>query len=123
MEALVIALPELKTLIAKDLLYSHTHLFLGQDSFDRWIAALEAMKKNYSDYEWFIPGHGEPQTTTGLMDDNIKYLREANAAFDVAGGDLKKIQEHLYGRFPELKARFFVPFSVGIALKNPNQHK
>jgi len=122
-DALVIALPELKTLIAQDLLYSNTHLYLGQDSFDLWIAALETMKKNYGDYEWFIPGHGEPQTTTGLADDNIVYLHEADKAFDIAGSDLKKIQEHLYGRFPDLKARFFVPFSVGIALKNPNQHK
>ncbi len=123
MSTLVIALPELKTLIAQDLLYSNTHLYLGHDNFDLWIAVLETMKKSYGDYEWFIPGHGEPRATTGLIDSNIAYLLEANKAFDMAGGDLKKIQAHLYDRFPTLKAQFFVPFSVGIALKNPNQHK
>ena len=123
MEALVIALPDLNTLIAQDLLYSQTHLFLGHDNFDRWISALEDLKTRYSDYDWFIPGHGMPQATSGLVDDNIEYLREANTAFDQAGGDLNKIQEHLYSRFPDLKARFFVPFGVGIALKHPNQHK
>lgn len=76
------------------------------------------MKFNFKKHRY-----GAPQTTTKLIDDNIKYLREANVAFDLAGGDLKKIQEHFYDRFPDLKARFFVPFGVGIDLKNSNQHK
>lgn len=120
--ALVIALPELKTLIAQDLLYSNTHLFLGHDNFKHWISALEKIKKSYGNYEWFIPGHGEPQATISLIDDNITYLHEADKAFYLSR-NLEKIQEYLYTRFPDLKARFFVPFSVGIALKNPNQHK
>ncbi len=123
MEALVIALPELKTLIAQDLLYSNTHLYLGNDSFDIWIEALDKIKKQFNDYEWFIPGHGEPQSTPRLIDDNITYLTEANAAFASSGGDLEKIKEYLFARFPQLKAKFFVPFGVGIALKNPNQHQ
>ncbi len=123
MDALVIALPELKTLIAQDLLYSNTHLYLGHDSFNVWIAALNKMKKEFSDYEWFIPGHGEPQSTPRLINDNITYLTEANTAFASSGGDLEKIKQHLFARFPQLKAQFFVPFGVGIALKNPNQHQ
>ena len=122
-QSLVIALPELKTLIAQDLLYSNTHLYLGHDSFSQWIASLEELKTKYADYEWFIPGHGEPQATTRLIDDNIAYLREAKIAFANGAGKLERIQEHLFTRFPELKARFFVPFSVGVALNNPNEHK
>ncbi len=122
-EALFIILPDLKVLIAQDLLYNNTHLFLGHDNFDNWITTLEAMKKRYGNYEWFIPGHGEPQASARLIDDNIAYLHEANKAFEMADGDLNKIQEHLYGQYPSLKATFFVPFGVGMALKNPNQHK
>ena len=79
--------------------------------------------KNYGNYEWFIPGHGVPQTTIGLIDSNIAYLHEANKAFDMADGNFEKIKNHLFTRFPALKAQFFVPFSVKIVLKNPHQHK
>ena len=123
MEALVIALPELKVLIAQDLLYSNTHLFLGHDSLSKWIESIKTMKISYADYEYFIPGHGQPQPTTKLIDENIEYLIEAKKAFAKGGGELEKIQEHLYSSFPDLEARFFVPFSVGLALKNPNEHK
>ncbi len=121
--ALVIALPELKTLIVQDLIYSNCHLYMGHDSFNVWISTLEKLKAQYKDYEWFLGGHGEPATTTAVIDNNIVYLNEANKAFDMAGGDLNKIKEYLFKRFPDLKAQFFVPFSVGIALKKPNQHK
>ena len=121
--ALVIALPELKALIAQDLLYSETHLFLGNDNFDNWIKSLQKIKSQYGDYEWFIPGHGEPRSTVSLIDENIVYLQDANMAFAEAKGDAEKIKEYLFSKYPHHKCKFFIPFSVPIALSNPQQHK
>ncbi len=121
--ALLIALPELNTLIAQDLLYSNTHLYLGNDNFDNWISSLQEMLKQYHDYQWFIPGHGDPRTTSAIFDENIDYLKEANLAFAHANGNLDKIKQKLLTTFPKYKCSFFVPFGTGIALKNPQQHK
>ena len=119
--ALVIALPELKALIAQDLLYSETHLYLGNATFDNWIKSLEKIKSQYGDYEWFIQGHGEPRSTVLVIDENIEYLQEANMAFAEAKGDVEKIKEQLFSKYPRYKCRFFIPFSVPIALSNLQQ--
>ncbi len=121
--ALLIALPDLGTLVAQDLLYSNTHLFLGNDNFDNWITSLQKMEKQYKDYQWFIPGHGDPRATSSIFNENIDYLKEANTAFSTGGGDLNIIKENLLTAFPGYQCGFFVPFGVGIALKHPQQHK
>ncbi len=119
--ALVIAIPQLGAILAQDLLYSNTHLYLGNDNFDSWIASLKNMKQDFADYQWFVPGHGPARSTASVIDENIAYLNEANVAFAATGGELSKIQEHLLAKFADYKCQFFIPFSVGIALKHPQQ--
>jgi glyoxylase-like metal-dependent hydrolase (beta-lactamase superfamily II) len=44
-DALVIALPEAKAVIVQDLVYSRSHLFLGERRFDGWRAALRGLPR------------------------------------------------------------------------------
>ena len=113
---LVIALPELKTVLLQDLLFSNTHFYLGNNTFDGWINSLREMVTEYKDYSWFIPGHGNPRTSKVVFAENIAYLEEVKKAFAGADGDAKKIEQQLLKTFTDYKCGFFLSFGLPHAL-------
>jgi glyoxylase-like metal-dependent hydrolase (beta-lactamase superfamily II) len=60
---LLTALPDLRTLLAQDLVYNHVHLYVGETSpdgircFDGWTSALSQIDRGAFDV--VVPGHGE----------------------------------------------------------------
>ncbi len=100
-DALVIALPDARVIIAQDLVYSRAHVFLGERDFDGWRAAL----KSYRDlpYDIVLPGHGLPGDKT-LYDRMIAYLDFAQAALEKSATSAEFVGK-LEARFPDYGCR------------------
>lgn len=73
---ITLKLPDLGVYIVQDLIYSGTHLYLTK-YLDHWIAQFEDMLT--SDYDLFLPGHGEPADKKEVTE-NLKYLIAAKQA-------------------------------------------
>ncbi|WMN61654.1 MBL fold metallo-hydrolase (plasmid) [Pseudoalteromonas xiamenensis] len=73
---ITLKLPELGVYIVQDLIYSGTHLYLTK-YLDHWMAQFEDMLT--SDYDLFLPGHGEPADKKEVTE-NLKYLIAAKQA-------------------------------------------
>ena len=69
-DALTLALPDAGAIIVQDLVYNHTHLFLGERHFDSWRAALKQYRE--LPYDIVLPGHGLPGDKA-LYDGMIDY--------------------------------------------------
>lgn len=100
---LLIELPEVKTVIAQDLIYNKVYLFVGEktpdDNFccDNWIAALEPLlEKNY---ELVLPGHGTPGGPE-IIAENITYLKEVKGYLESAK-DEHDLKKRTVERFPD----------------------
>jgi glyoxylase-like metal-dependent hydrolase (beta-lactamase superfamily II) len=95
-DALVIAMPSLRTIIVQDLVYNHAHLFLGERNFDGWRNAV----RNYQTlpYEIVLPGHGLPGDKR-LYDDMITYLDFAQNAL-AQSNIATEFKQRLLERFP-----------------------
>lgn len=84
---IVVDIPQIKTLIAQDLIYNKVYLFLGEKTsagepcFDNWISQLEKVRSG--GYELVIPGHGQPDTAA-VIDRNIEYIQTAKKLFESA---------------------------------------
>ncbi|WP_462173079.1 MBL fold metallo-hydrolase [Pseudoalteromonas xiamenensis] len=73
---ITLKLPDLGVYIVQDLIYSGTHLYLTK-YLDHWMAQFEGMLT--SDYDLFLPGHGEPADKKEVTE-NLKYLIAAKQA-------------------------------------------
>lgn len=81
-EDLVVYVPQLKLLLAGDLVFRGRIPFVGQADSGRWIAALDRLLA--FDAELIVPGHG-PASTTARADlqltrDYLAYLRQTMGA-------------------------------------------
>ena len=105
----VVKLPELNTLIAQDLVFNGTHLYLGQKAFDGWIAALNALKADTA-YTTILAGHGKPADPK-VYDPLIAYLETAKQVYATAksGAEFKK---QMTERFPERQAASMLDISL-----------
>ncbi len=92
---LTIKLPELKTYIVQDLIYSGTHLYLTKD-MDHWIQVLSEML--VSDYDLFLAGHGLPADKNEVVE-NVKYLTAAKKAIS-QGKKNDTFKDFMLTRFP-----------------------
>lgn len=87
--SLLIEIPEIKTVIAQDLVYNHIYLCVGVKNqqgefmFDGWIANLETLQGR--DYETVLAGHGEP-TTPAIFPELVEYVRQAKVAYETGKG-------------------------------------
>lgn len=76
---------ENKIIFSGDLVYNLTHNYLreytpnaGEDEIDNWMAGLNVLKANFSDYNHLFIGHNGSRTDVGtVIDENIAYLRDA----------------------------------------------
>jgi hypothetical protein len=95
---LVLQLPDLKTSIVQDLVYSGTHLYLTKD-LDHWIQVLGDML--LSDHDLFLAGHGLPADKIEVAK-NLEYLAAARVAID---GGLKgtAFRDFMLQRYPDRK--------------------
>jgi glyoxylase-like metal-dependent hydrolase (beta-lactamase superfamily II) len=55
---LTVALPDQGVIITQDLTYNQVHLFVADQRFDTWLAALAEYEQ--LPYETVLPGHGQP---------------------------------------------------------------
>lgn len=84
---LAIDIPEIKTLIAQDMIYNKVFLFLGDKTSKgelcckNWVAELEKLKKK--EYDIVIPGHGKT-TDASIFDHNIDYLKKAETIINAS---------------------------------------
>ena len=93
---LIIKLPELRTYVVQDLIYSGTHLYLTKD-IERWIGVLQEML--VSDYDLFMAGHGLPADKNEVAR-NIEYLAAARQA--ISSGLVKDaFKDFMIQRYPE----------------------
>jgi glyoxylase-like metal-dependent hydrolase (beta-lactamase superfamily II) len=110
---LAIEIPSLKTLVAQDLVYSRTYLFVGERSstgdhcFDGWIKVLRAMKAK--GFETVIPGHGEPGGAE-LLDENIEYLESVKEMF-AAAADGEDFKARIKARYPDHRVPLMLAMS------------
>ena len=81
-DQLTIGFPEQNVLIAGDILYQDVHMFLGQQEFDGWKAAIAKLEN--TSCTTIIPGHGEPGGRD-IFDHSRQYLDAAVTAVAQAG--------------------------------------
>lgn len=76
---------EHKIVFPGDLIYNLTHPYLreyspkdGEDEIDNWVAGLNVLKSNFSDYNHIFVGHNGSRSDVGtVIDENIEYLQNA----------------------------------------------
>jgi glyoxylase-like metal-dependent hydrolase (beta-lactamase superfamily II) len=120
-DALMIGLPDHRLLITQDLIYHAVHVFIGEQAFDSWVAAL----KNYRalPYDRILPGHGAPGGPE-LYDAMARYLTVARAALSEAS-DPADLKQRLISAFPEFGGRALLDHQMRFlfpARRNDNQH-
>jgi glyoxylase-like metal-dependent hydrolase (beta-lactamase superfamily II) len=114
---LLIKLPELKTLVAQDLVFNNMHHFIGQNrvaadalpTFDGWLAAMRKIRRENPDTELVLAGHGTP-TGPAAIDETIVYIEKAKEVFPNAkdGATLHKLMQ---AAFPALGGIEFIDIS------------
>ncbi|WP_207406220.1 hypothetical protein [Rathayibacter sp. SD072] len=101
-DQLVIRLPEQGILVAQDLVYHGTHVFVGHNDIARWQEILLSCAD--PSYETILPGHGLPAGQEVLKQMQA-YLAVAS---DVLGTDGEAYKRTMLERFPELGAPFVI---------------
>jgi len=106
---LAVKLPELKTLIAQDIVYNGIHLFLGQNAFDGWINVLKTLKAD-KDIKTVLAGHGK-SADPSVYDKMIAYLEDAKNIFAAAKNG-EEFKQGLIKKYPDYKAPFMLNISI-----------
>jgi len=96
-EQLTIGLPDQGILIAQDIIYNGVHLFIGEQAFDSWAAAITVIEA--LPYDVILPGHGLPGDRR-LYEANRAYLATALTAFARAAGP-EDLNRRLEAALPE----------------------
>ncbi|MGY4745642.1 MBL fold metallo-hydrolase [Streptomyces sp. ATMOS53] len=102
-DELVIKLPEQNVLIAQDLVYHDTHLFLGNNDIDGWQRAVDTLAADTS-YDTILAGHGlpaGPEVYAGLR----RYLADAR---DLLGDDGEAYKKAILQRYPSYRGPFLI---------------
>ncbi|MFD4511345.1 MBL fold metallo-hydrolase [Streptomyces sp. NPDC058457] len=105
-DQLLIRLPEHGVLVAQDLVYHHTHLFVGNDDIARWQVILESLAADPA-YDTILPGHGLP-AGPAVLAENAEYLRVAS---ELLGDDGEAYKQAIIARFPALGVPFVIDIS------------
>ncbi len=120
---------EHKIVFPGDLLYNRTHPYLreytpktGADELDNWIAGLNTLKTDFSDYKHLFVGHNGSRTDIATaIDENIEYLQIAQAIIKgtqtIAGGGTATTQQQV---IDELQALYPTYAVGGLLLSLPN---
>lgn len=99
---LMVELPELKVLVAQDLVYNHVYLVVGEKSeegqylFDGWIKCLQSLQ--VKGYETVLAGHGEPATPS-IFQRLVEYIEYAKQLFE-SGINEDELKQKILIRYP-----------------------
>jgi glyoxylase-like metal-dependent hydrolase (beta-lactamase superfamily II) len=102
-DELVIKLPEQGALVAQDLVYHDTHLFLGNNDIAGWQTALDKLAGE-TFYDTILAGHGLPAGPSVLRD-MAAYLA---AARELLGEDGEAYKRAIMERFPAYGGPFLI---------------
>jgi glyoxylase-like metal-dependent hydrolase (beta-lactamase superfamily II) len=94
-DELVIKLPEQGVLVAQDLVYNATHLFLGNNDIAGWQKEIEALAAEQT-YDTILPGHGLPAGAE-VFAQLRRYLSDAN---ELLGDDAEAYKQAIVERYP-----------------------
>lgn len=110
---------EHKVVFSGDLVYNLSHPYLreytpneGEDEIDNWVAGLNVLKTDFSDYNHLFVGHNGSRSDVGtVIDENIDYLQNARAiisgAQTISGGGVatthQEVIDELQMLFPNHK--------------------
>ncbi|MGX2992806.1 MBL fold metallo-hydrolase [Streptomyces sp. JNUCC 64] len=98
-DELVVRLPDQGVLIAQDLVFHRTHLFLGNGDLDGWRTALAALAAD-DRYDTVLPGHGLPAGRE-VFAEMTRYLDDAR---ELLGGDGEAYKKAILERYPDWRA-------------------
>src|SRR4051812_27631483 len=104
-DQLLIRLPEHGVLVAQDLVYHKTHVFVGHNDLDRWKVILQELADPA--YDTILPGHGLP-AGQGVLTEMAEYL---DAARELLGDDGQAYKQAIIERFPSYGAPFVIDIS------------
>jgi glyoxylase-like metal-dependent hydrolase (beta-lactamase superfamily II) len=120
---------EHKALFSGDLVYNQSHPYLreytpnaGEDEIDNWVAGLNTLKTNFTNYNHLFVGHNGSRTDVGTaIDENIAYLQKAKGLIKgtqtlTAGGTAATNQEVI----DELELLYPNYLEGGLFLSLPN---
>ncbi|MFJ3803039.1 MBL fold metallo-hydrolase [Streptomyces sp. NPDC090088] len=102
-DELVIRLPEQGVLVAQDLVYHATHLFLGNNDIAGWAKAVDALAADPS-YDTVLAGHGLPAGPE-VFDDMRRYLADAA---ELLGDDGAAYKRAMVERYPAWGGPFLI---------------
>ena len=100
--SLYMELPELKTLVAQDLVYNHVYPCVGEMNkkgeylFDGWVKVLKHLQTK--GYEIVLSGHGEPADST-IFQEMIEYIEYSKQLFESGIGE-QGLKQKLIERYP-----------------------
>jgi glyoxylase-like metal-dependent hydrolase (beta-lactamase superfamily II) len=106
---LAILLPDQSEVIASDLLYNGTHLYLADQDFAAWrrnldrLSALGAARAR--------PGHGQPGRTKDLVAKTLEYMAAFEEEAEKAP-DAERLKARMISRYPNLAGVRLLEFSA-----------
>lgn len=114
----LIEIPKDKVLVAQDVIYNNTHLFIAQSDENKinWINTLKNLDKNK--YKLVLGGHGLPATNKVIKED-INYLIDAREALKIAATKKtsqeksKAYKDYMIGKYPNYKGAVLIDISTG----------
>ncbi|WP_266377040.1 MBL fold metallo-hydrolase [Streptomyces canus] len=101
-DQLLIRLPEQGVLVAQDLVYHHTHAFVGNNDIARWQVILQELAD--PSYDTVLPGHGLP-AGQAVFAEMAAYLE---AAGELLGDDGEAYKQAIIERYPDYAAPFVI---------------
>jgi glyoxylase-like metal-dependent hydrolase (beta-lactamase superfamily II) len=105
-DQLLIRLPEHGVLVAQDLVYHHTHSFVGNNDIARWQVILEQLVDPA--YDTILPGHGLP-AGPAVFAEMVEYLQAAGELLGDDDGQAYK--QAIIDHFPA----YGIPFVIDIS--------
>jgi len=102
-DELVIKLPEQGVLVAQDLVYHATHLFLGNNDVAGWVKAVDELAAAPG-YDTVLAGHGLPASPE-VFDQLRAYLADAG---ELLGDDGEAYKQAITARYPGFGGPFLI---------------
>ncbi|TDO35605.1 glyoxylase-like metal-dependent hydrolase (beta-lactamase superfamily II) [Kribbella sp. VKM Ac-2527] len=98
-DELVIRLPEQGVLVAQDLVFNRTHLFLGNNDITGWQSAIDRLAADPA-YDIILAGHGLPANRS-VYAELSQYLMDAR---ELLGDDGEAYKKAIVDRYPDYRA-------------------
>jgi glyoxylase-like metal-dependent hydrolase (beta-lactamase superfamily II) len=104
-------IPEMKALLAADLVYNQAHLYLQERHLESWLARLDELESFAKGrVQKFHPGHGKAAGLE-LIEQTRGYLRDFAEA--VKSGDASTAEQRVLAKYPDYHVKqFLTVFSI-----------